>query len=146
MEIKKALKRIFAEACFIFTGIMAVFALITWAINIGEDQVLLDVGRILLFFVFSVLLSAANGILRAKSISGGIRLTCHYALTALAFYLCFLLPLNMVGITVLVGMVIFTLLYFVAAAIIALLVSRFRRNKDEHSDYESKFKGSQKNN
>ena len=140
MNIKSAIKRICVEACVVFTCITALFALITWAINLGEGQVLLDASRVLLFFVFSVLFAAANGIFRIKQLSGGIRLVSHLALCTLAFYLCFILPLNMPGTTAMVGMILFVIIYFILAAIIAFFASRFRKNKEEHSEYDRKFK------
>ena len=139
MNIKTWIRKIMTEASVLFTVITAVYALLTWLFNSHEPRVLLDALRILLFFFFSLLLATANTIYRNATFSGGLRLLVHFLISSSAFFFCFLIPLGMQPSGAMVGMLLFVLLYFIIAGIIALFVSRFRKNRDEMETYERQF-------
>ena len=139
MNIKDALRKIMTEACVLFSFITAVYALIVYLVFVEQDQVLMDAGRVLLFFVFSVLFSVANGICRVKTLASALRFLIHFLISTLAFYLCFLLPVQMTPSAVFVGMILFVLGYFAVAGIFALIRSRFRKTKDANTVYERQY-------
>ncbi len=143
--MKKFIWKILNQACVIFSVIVALYSVVAMIVNVNDDRILLDAGRVLLFFLFSLLFAIANGILKQKSIPSGARLPIHFLISALAFYMCFLLPLNMPGTTVLIGMFFFILLYFLTAAVIAAFLSSFRKKKEKTEDYQKQYKNKKKN-
>ena len=140
MNIKQTIKKILTDACVLFSLITAAYALIVWLVYVNQEQVLMEAGRVVLFFVFSLLVSGANGIYRHKPLSAALRLTLHFLICTLAFYLCFLLPLSMPGSSVLVGLIFFVLAYFLVMGIVAGLASRFRKNREASEEYKSQYK------
>ena len=54
MDLKKTVLKILNHACVTFSVITAVYALIVMLVNVEDDTILLDAGRILLFFLFSL--------------------------------------------------------------------------------------------
>lgn len=139
MNIKNTVRKIITEACVLFSLITAVYALIVYLIFVDQPQVLMDAGRVLLFFVFSVLFSVAGGIYRIKQLAAALRLLIHFLICTLAFYLCFLLPVPMTPSAVFVGMIFFVLIYFAVAGILALTLSRFRKAKEANTVYERQY-------
>ena len=140
MNIKQTIKKTLTDACVLFSLITAVYALIVWLTYVNQSQVLLEAGRVVLFFVFSLLVSGANVIYRYGKMPGGLRLLLHFLISMLAFYLCFLLPLSMPGSSVLVGMIFFALAYLLVMGIIAGFASRFRKNREAAEEYKSQYK------
>ena len=139
MNIKQTIRKILTDACVLFSIITAAYALIVALVYVNQEQVLIEAGRVILFFVFSLLVSAANIIYRTKTMSGAVRLLLHFLICTLAFYLCFLLPLSMPGSSVLVGIIFFVLVYFLVMGIISLFASRFRKNRDANEEYQSQY-------
>ena len=139
MNIKEAIKRIIRESCFLFTVITAIYALIMYLIYVNQEQTLMDAERVLLFFVFSLLFSGANGILRAKTMSAPLRLLIHFGICTVAFYLCFLLPLHMPSSTAIVAIALFDVCYFLISGVIAMIRSRFRKNLEAATSYERQY-------
>ena len=139
MNIKQTIRKILTDACVLFSFITAIYALIIALVYVNQEQVLMEAGRVVLFFVFSLLVSAANVIYRQTSMSGSVRFLLHFLISTLAFYLCFLLPLSMPGSRVLVGLILFILCYFLVMGTIALFTSRFRKNRDAHEEYQSQY-------
>ena len=139
MNIKQTIRKILTDACVLFSFITAIYALIVALVYVNQEQVLLEAGRVVLFFVFSLLVSAANTLYRAKTLSGGIRFLCHFLICTLAFYLCFLLPLSMPGSSVLVGLIFFVLAYFAIMGITSGFASRFRKNREATEEYQSQY-------
>ena len=139
MNIKQTIRKILTEACVLFSLITAVYALISWLVFVNQEQVLIRADLVTLFFVFSLLVSGANGIYRYAKFSGALRLMFHFLISTLAFYLCFLLPLSMRGSSVVVGMVLFALVYAVVMLVIAGFASRFRKNREATQEYKSQY-------
>ena len=139
MNIKQTIRKILTDACVLFSFITAIYALIVALVYVNQEQVLIEAGRVVLFFVFSLLVSTANVIYRQKSMSGAVRLLLHFLICTLAFYLCFLLPLSMPGSSVLVGLILFVLCYFLIMGVLAFFISRFRKNRDAHEEYQSQY-------
>ena len=99
----------------------------------------MDAMRVFFFFVFSLLIGLANTLFRMQSLSGALRFFLHFLISTLAFFCCFLLPLNMGGSSAIVGVILFMLIYFLVAGIIALFASRFRKNRDQEEQYQRQY-------
>lgn len=139
MTVKDFLKKLLCRACCYFTVCMLVYIIIAAIINVNDDALLLEAGRTVLFFVFSLLLALANNVLSLEKLSGKVKVLIHYLLTVFAFYACFMLPLSMRASSVLVGLVIFTLVYFAILGIAVAFKSRYRRNTEKAEKYEKQY-------
>jgi hypothetical protein len=140
MNIKQTVKKILTDACVLFSLITFAYALIVWLVYVKQERVLIRADLVALFFVFALLVSGANVIYRYTKLAGALRLVIHFAICTLAFYTCFLLPLSMPGSSVLVGLILFVLAYFLIMGIIAGITSRFRKNREAAEEYKSQYK------
>lgn len=134
--IKKALM----SACIYFTLITAVYMLCMAVITTGGDAPAIEAQRVLLFFVFSLLWAIADFVRSIKAIPSPLGYALHYIICAFGFYACFMLPVNMRASTVLTGLVIFTLAYWVIIGISAIFSSKLRKNREQVQKYEGQFK------
>lgn len=141
MTVKGFIKKLFVSACIYFSAIMLVYIIIASIINVNEPRLLLEASRVILFFVFAFMLAAANTVYSVKSLSGGLRLVIHFAIMLLAFYTCLMLPLSLRTSGNFVGIVLFSILYFVIFGIWTLIRSRYRKNKQVNEQYKSQFGG-----
>ncbi len=139
MNIKTVLKKLPADTSIYFTLITAVYALLMLIANVGENEIAMEASRLLLFFVFSVLAALARSILRLPHLHGALRVTLHFLILATAFYLCFLLPASMRASVVLIGLFAFVIVYWIGAAIVALFISRFRKNTEQDVPYVKQY-------
>ena len=139
MTVKGFIKKTLTHACVYFTVIMLFYIIIAAIVNVTDSRLLLEAGRTMLFFVFSLLLACANTIFSIKALSGGLRLVIHYLITAFGFYACFMLSLSLRASSQLVGLVTFTAVYFAVMGIGALISSRYRANAEKAEKYTKKF-------
>ncbi len=123
---------------------MLAYIIIAEIVNVDYDTLLLEAGRTVLFFVFALLLAFANTLLKLERISSKIRILIHFAVTAFAFYACFMLPISMKASSVLVGLVIYTVVYFIIFGIITLFKSKYRSNTEKAEKYEKQYLGKNK--
>lgn len=137
MSFWKSLKKSLTEACIIFCVIFAFIAI--FVLSMDKAEGLYSLGQTFLFFVYALIFAMANAILRTKSLSFGLRIFLHFAITAIGFYLCFLLYMGMGGTQAIIGVFFYAIAYTVIALIIGAFISRFRKIKNAHSDYEKKF-------
>lgn len=140
MEIKKLLKTMLIDTSVFFTVVSALFALFLLIFNSGDDEVVMSSERILLNFMFAWLASLAQILHRAKRIPGAGRVLLRFAVFAIAFYVCFLLPASMTAPQILIGLVLFTLAYAAIVGLTSLFLSRFRANATPQEEYTSQFK------
>ena len=138
MNIWKIIKKSLTEACVIFCVVFSLIAI--FVLSMEKAEGLYSLGQTFLFFIYALIFAIANIIMRIKGLSFSFRLFCHFLITALGFYLCFLLYMGMVGTQVVIGLFLYAVAYAVCAIIIGLFVSRFRKLKNANSDYENKFK------
>ncbi len=130
LDIKKLIKKTLISACVIFTVITAVYMLILQIINVStEVEAAVQASRVLLFFIFSVLLSIANAILTLTQIHGAIRYMFHYFICIVGFWLCFCLPNGMPASRIFVGIIFFSIGYAIVMPIVAFFKRRLARNK-----------------
>ena len=139
MTVKGFIKKLLLHSCVYFTLCMLVYIIIAAIVNVQYDTLLLEADRSVLFFVFSLLLSAANTVLSLPRPSGKIRVFIHFVITLFAVYACFMLPISMRASSVLVGMVIFSMLYFAVLGIVAAFRSKYRRNAEAVEKYNKQF-------
>ena len=122
-----------------FTLCMLVYIIIAAIVNVQYDTLLLEADRSVLFFVFSLMISAAQNVLHLPRPSGKIRVLIHFVITLFAVYTCFMLPLSMRASSVLVGMVIFAIVYFTVLGIVAAFRSKYRRNAEAVEKYNRQY-------
>ena len=68
MELKKLFKKLLNSTCIVFTVVTAVYMLVLQLVNITDSDAAVEAGRVLLFFVFSLLLSIANALFTIEKI------------------------------------------------------------------------------
>ncbi len=144
MEIKKLIKKTLVSACVIFTIVTAIYMLILQIMNISKESAAVEAGRVLLFFVFSLLLALANALLSIKSIHAALRYSAHYLITTFGFWACFCLPNSMDASKTLVGIVLFSAAYAIIMAIYAFIKSRLKKAMKNEEKYEKQFSGKKK--
>ena len=139
MDFKSLLKKILTDTCVYFTVVTALYSLVVMIVYFDDDRVLLDAVRVMLFFLASFLFAIANGVLRISRIHGGVRVLIHFLLSLFAFCSCMLLPLSLDSRSMIVGIVVFAVLYFVIASIIAAFNSRYKTKLGKVDEYKSQF-------
>ncbi len=140
MTLKAFIKQLLNRACVYFTIFMVLYIAIAALVNIGDSALLLEAGRTALFFAFALLLAAANGLLGLARLSGAVRITLHYLIVLFAFYACFLLWMSLRASALIIGIFIFSIVYFAVMGVIALFKSRYKRNLEKTEDYQKQFK------
>ncbi len=142
MEIKKLIKKAINNTCIYFTVFTALYMLVLQIINIEDGAAAVEAPRVLLFFLASVLVAIANMLKSIKSIHSFARILLHYIICAFAFYACFMLPVKMTSSAVITGIIIFTVIYVLAAGVIAMFRSRLSKNREKNIAYSNQFKKS----
>ena len=139
MNIKSLIKKILSHSCVYFTVVTAIYSLIVMTIHVDDNEVLLNASRLMLFFVASILFSIANAISRIKIMHGALRLFIHFVLSAFAFYSCMMLPVSPDASSAMVVFAAFTVVYFLAVALIAAFKARYRSRFEDKTEYKSQF-------
>lgn len=139
MELKKILKKLLNSACIIFTVTTALYMLVLQIMNIDDSEAAVEAGRVLLFFVFSLLLSIANALLSISKIHVALRYVFHYVISTFGFWACFCLPNKMDFSKTLVGIVLFSVVYAIVMIIIGVFSHRLKKTKTQDKKYEKQF-------
>ena len=139
MDFKSLLKKILTNACVYFSVVTAIYSLVVIIVYFDDERVLLDAVRVMLFFLASFLFALANGVLRISRIHGGVRILIHFLLSFFAIWSCMLLPLSLDSRSMIVGIVVFAVLYFAIAGIIAAFRSRYKTKMGKVDEYKSQF-------
>lgn len=133
-------KTTFTQACIYFTVITFIYATFIFALYGGsEDGGLLSSLRTLMFFVFSLLFASANRLLTSDKLSKPLKIICHFAITAVGFYLSMILPADIKGSTAVIGIVIYLIIYVLAALIISAMNAGKNKKSANDEEYESVF-------
>ena len=141
MEFSKIIKKCLVCTCICFTVIIAGYMLILQLINMDEGAAAVEAPRVLLFFLFSLLLSVANSIRSIKNINSALGYVIHYVICVFAFYTCFILPdADISDSNTLTGLIIFTVVYVIVMALIAFFKARLRANREDDTKYTKQFK------
>ena len=144
MELKKLFKKLFNSACIIFTVVTASYMLVLQIMNIADSEVAIEAGRVLLFFVFSLLLAIANTLLSVEKIHSALRYILHYVITTFGFWTCFCIPNDMTSSQTLVGIVIFSIVYAIIMIIIGIFARRLKKAQAKEQKYEKQFSNKKK--
>ena len=144
MNVKFFIKRLLVNSCIFFSLVMMIYTVFMFIVNVTEYEVLLEAERVVLFYVFSLLFSAANSVKKIKALHKAVALLLHFVITVFAFYACLLLPLNMIARDVFVGISVYTVIYVVVSVIISAFKSRFKANAEVNEVYEAQFTKSKK--
>ena len=144
MNFKSFIKRLLINSCIFFSLIMLGYAVVAAIMHVGEDEVLLDASRVLLFYVFSLCFAAANSLKRIQALHKAVALLLHFVITVFAFYACFLLPLGMSSSNVIIGLAVYTVAYVIISAVMALFKSRLKANAEVNEEYVAQFSRSKK--
>ena len=139
MELKKLFKKMLNSTCIIFTIVTAAYMLLLQLINISDAEAAVEAGRVLLFFVFSLLLSIANALLSVEKIHLALRYVIHYVISTFGFWTCFCLPNKMNFSRTLVGIVIFSIAYIIVMSVIGIFSRRFKKAQKPERKYEKQF-------
>ena len=140
MNVKFFIKRLLTHSCIYFSLITVLYALVTAIVNVNDDKILLDAGRVMLYYLFALLFAAANSIKEIKALHKAVAVSLHYAITVFAFYACFFLPIDMSTSNVFIGLAIYTVAYVIVSVIIAVFKARFRANAEVKQKYKPQFK------
>ena len=139
MNIKRLISTLLWRTCVYFTVIILIYTAIVAILNTDAHEILVDGVRIMFFFIFSLLFSLANLIYRIKSFSSAIRLLLHYLITAFACYVCLFLPASLTPSGILVGIVLFSITYFIFVGALAIILSARKKHLEKKEVYEKKF-------
>ncbi len=139
MNIKTLIKKTLTHACVYFSVLTALYSVIVMIIYVDDTEVLLSASRILLFFIASLLFALANSILALTKLNSALKCVIHFLLTLFAFCSCMMLPISPDGSTMVVGIALFSVLYFIVLGITALFKSRYKKNADLRAEYKSQF-------
>lgn len=140
MELKQFFKKLLVNASVYFTLITAAYALLTMVVHVGEERVLLSAAQMLYNFLFALLAATAWNLYRMPRLSGALRLLLHYGILVLAFYVCFLFPASMRSAQIIIGVVLFTVVYALLMLAATAFASRFRANVQKEAPYQPQFK------
>lgn len=139
MEIKKFIRKVLTDMCVLFTVLVAVWSVGVLIFNYGDEEYLIEVTRVILFAVFSLVSSVVNNLLRVFKVHTAVRHIIRYPILAVFFYLCFMLQLNPSPSNTFVGLSAFTLVYVILVALAAFFRSRYKSVSNESSEYTKKF-------
>ena len=139
MKFNACLRRLLSRTSIYFTLITAVYVLLSMMVNVGEQETLLAAKQILFHALFSLLASGAWELYCLKSLAAPLRLIIHYGILIFAFYTCFLLPAEMTGAQVFVGVIAFTLVYGAVMGLRSFFRARFSANVRKVSVYDKQY-------
>ncbi len=139
MDIKASLKRILSRGSVYFTLLTAVYTLLTMLVNVSDGETLLSASQILFLFIFSALASVGWELFRLEAIHTALRVLIHYGILLFSFYVCLLLPADMRGSQIFIGVVAFTLVYAAVMGIRGLIRARFKANSEKAEDYVKQY-------
>lgn len=139
--MKSFWNRILLPACGYFTLLTLLYAVGVYAIySQSSNGGALSSLRVLLFFVFALILATANTLFRAERLNRALRIVLHGAVTALGFWLCLVKPMQLEGSGELMGLLIYFVLYAVVAVIVLLHRSNVAKKSNREADYTTVYK------
>lgn len=136
------LKKIISRGCVIFTVVTLISYSVGAALSNSEKSFIPNIKFIWLFFVFSLLLAAANQILSAKKIGLDVRMLIHFAVCAALYFVCVVLCGGYIsnGAQTLIAMALFALVYVICGTVCAIVIHRKEKKLDNSKEYVSQFR------
>lgn len=141
MEIKNLIKKTLCNTCIIFTVVTLIYMMAVVFINVDDDRIMLDASRMFLFLVFSLLVSVANSLFKIEKLPSWSKLIMHLLLCGLAFYACMLLPISPSSSSVIIGLTLYVIVYFIVWGIFSFFRARYRKQTVDNSEYQKRFSG-----
>lgn len=139
--MKDFAKKVVVPACIYFACITVPFALLIYAIYGGSGSGgTLSALRTAMFFVFSLVFSTANALIRAERPALWIRVIIHALLTGVGFWLFMLLPAELEGSGVFTGLLVYFVIYAIVAAIVLSMRAQTKKRENKQSEYTAVFK------
>ncbi len=125
----------------IFTVVLLIFEII--ALIFGSETAFLR-DAVFMFYLFSFLEAAVSCVLGADKLHIALRVVIHYVLTAVIFYLTFILlndpyKTSTNGTTVIIILAAFTVLYFAAIIPYCAVKSKKAKKAVEEKGYKNAF-------
>lgn len=139
MNLRKFFKLLLGDTSLYFTLLAAVYSVAMLLVNVSEQAVLLRASTLFFLFLFALLAALGRSLLRVSSMAGAARLLLHYLILIFAFYLCLLLPNGMKAAQVFIGLVLFSIVYWIGAGLVHLFTARFRKQSEPSENYEKQF-------
>lgn len=144
MKVLKSAAAVLRSGCVIFTIISLLFfslGAILAARDIAANSDI-NVRSLWMFFLFSVLLAAANKILSAEKLALPLRMLIHFAASLAIYFVTVILFGDYISNSsqVLVALVLFLAVYLVCAVFIVINMRRKKRRAGEKNGYVSQFK------
>ena len=140
MKKNNIINKLFSKTCAYFSVMTALYALISWMINVDDGLVLVDASKILFFSVASVLFAAGSIILASELMNPPLRVFVHYLIYVFAFLTCFILPANSDASTGIVMAALFSIVYAIVLTIILVIRSRYKKRAEKTKDYKRQFR------
>ena len=139
MDLKKLISGVFGYTCRLFTAMTAFYALIVTIMTVNQE-IYLSGERIIMFFLFSLIFAIASYILKITSINSVIRYILHFAAIGLDVYFCLLMPADMQGSKIVVGIAFYTVIYLIVMAVRSIFRAKLKANLEKTEEYKSQFK------
>ncbi|MBE6632695.1 MAG: DUF3021 family protein [Ruminococcaceae bacterium] len=133
---------IIKNGCLIFT-IITVITYTLGSVLSSENKAFIPTLKwIFLFLLFSLLLSAANLLLKNKNYSTALRLGLHFIATTALYFVVVVLCGGFIanGSQTLVAMVLYILAYIIFAVIFAISNGTKKKKSNKEEKYDSVFK------
>ena len=131
MNKLRILKNWLTDGCIYYTVISAVFLIISLLMGNDASKTVLRESSFLLMLPCGLVISMGTQIARTEAIARWARILCHYLFTVLALFLFIWLPSDSIA-TPMAGflmLVMLTVIYWVAYAIRAFILSRKSKRK-----------------
>ncbi|MDD6094811.1 MAG: DUF3021 family protein [Clostridia bacterium] len=134
----KTITDIIKNGCCIFTMITLLFYSVGGIISGSEQEFIPSLKFIWLFFVFSLLLAAANIILKSKKINTAAKLAIHFAASAAVYFVTVVVCGGYInnGAQTVIALSLFLVLYLIFAVVYLIAT----RKRCEPKKYEKMFK------
>ncbi len=139
MNLRKFFKLLLGDTSRYFTLLAVLYSIAMLLVNVGKQEVLLRASTLFFLFLFALLAALARSLLRLSSMSGAARLLLHYLGLTFAFFLCLLLPNGMRATQVLIGLVLFSIVYWIGAGLVHVFYARFQKQSEQSEAYEKQF-------
>lgn len=139
--MKDFIQKIVVPACIYFTIITVPFALLVFAIyGGGSFGGTLSALRTAMFFIFALVFSTANALVKSERITFGMRILIHALLTGVGFWLFILLPAQLGGSGTLTGMLIYLVVYAIVLVVVLAKRAQNKKLENRQSEYREMFK------
>ena len=142
MKKSSIISDIIKNGCLFFTVITMITYTLGSVLPSNDKAFIPTLKWIFLFLLFSLLLSAANLLLRNKNYSTGLRLVFHFIATTALYFVVVILCGGFIanGSQTLVAMVLYILAYIIFAVIFAISNGTKKKKRNKEEKYDSVFK------